>query len=36
MNDIEKAEKLMNQGFDYLDEYEYDKAIKIDELVKSQ
>jgi tetratricopeptide (TPR) repeat protein len=34
MNDIEKAEKLMNQGFDYLDEYEYDKAIKIGKKLK--
>lgn len=34
MNDIDKAEKLMNQGFDYLDEYEYDKAIKIGKKLK--
>jgi tetratricopeptide (TPR) repeat protein len=34
MNDIEKAEKLMNQGFNCLDEYEYDKAIKIGKKLK--
>ena len=34
MTDIEKAENLVNQGYDYLNKYEYDKAIKIGKKLK--
>jgi hypothetical protein len=34
MADLEIAEKLMDQGFHYLEEYQFDKAIKVGKKLK--